>query len=61
MFISNDNSCGWIDYINRRKNINKLKNDLKCDYLVVGAGFTGLSAARKLGQICKNKNLTRKF
>ena len=57
MFISNDNSCGWIDYINRRKNINKLKNDLKCDYLVVGAGFTGLSAARKLGQICKNKKI----
>ena len=27
------------------------------DYLIVGAGFTGLSAARKLGQIAKNKKI----
>jgi len=57
MLISNDNSCGWIDYKNRKKNINQLSQDLKCDYLVIGAGFTGLSAARKLGQIYKNKKI----
>ena len=57
MLISNDNSCGWIDYKNRKKNTNQLSQDLKCDYLVIGAGFTGLSAARKLGQIYKNKKI----
>jgi len=57
MKIFNDNSCGWIDYENQRSNIKKLSNDLSCDYLIVGAGFTGLSAARKLGQIAKNKKI----
>ena len=57
MKIFNDNSCGWIDYKNQRSNIKKLNKDLSCDYLIVGAGFTGLSAARKLGQIAKNKKI----
>ena len=57
MKIFNDNSCGWIDYNNQRSNIKKLDNDLSCDYLIVGAGFTGLSAARKLGQIVKDKKI----
>ncbi len=57
MKIFNDNSCGWIDYKNQRSNIKKLNSDLSCDYLIVGAGFTGLSAARKLGQIAKNKKI----
>ena len=57
MKIFNDNSCGWIDYKNQRSNIKKLSNNLSCDYLIVGAGFTGLSAARKLGQIAKNKKI----
>ena len=57
MFVLNDNSCGWIDYHNRRKNIIELNKDLRCDYLIVGAGYTGLSAARKLAQINKNKKI----
>jgi len=57
MEILNDNSCGWIDYKNKRTNIKKLSDDLICDYLIIGAGFTGLSAARKLGQIDKNKKI----
>ena len=57
MKIFNDNNCGWIDYSNRREEIKKLEKDLSCDYLIVGAGFTGLSAARKLGQIRKNKKI----
>ena len=57
MKIFNDNSCGWIDYKNQRSNIKKLNKDLSCDYLIVGAGFTGLSAARKLGQIVKDKKI----
>ena len=57
MFVLNDNSCGWIDYHNRRKNIIELNKDLRCEYLIVGAGYTGLSAARKLAQINKNKKI----
>ncbi len=34
-----------------------LNNNIKCDYLIIGAGYTGLSAARKLSEINKNKNI----
>ena len=51
MEIINDNSCGWIDYQSRRLKINTLNQNLQCDFLIVGAGFTGLSAARKLSEI----------
>ena len=57
MEIINDQSCGWIDYKNRRSNIKVLNQNLKCDYLIIGAGFTGLSAARKLGELNKNKKI----
>ena len=57
MEIINDQSCGWIDYKNRRSNIKVLNQNLKCDYLIIGAGFTGLSAARKLSELNKNKKI----
>ena len=57
MEIINDNSCGWIDYDNRRSKIKTFNNNIICDYLIVGAGFTGLSAARKLAEVDKNKNI----
>ena len=30
---------------------------MHCDYLIIGAGYTGLSAARKLSEISKNKKI----
>ena len=57
MKIVNDSNCGWLKQLPKRKNINVIKEDLKCDYLIIGAGFTGLSAARQLGEIQKNKKI----
>ena len=55
----NDKNCGWtIPFLNRL-NIKVLSKNLFADYLIIGAGFTGLSAARKLAQIEKNKNSGR--
>ncbi len=51
MELINDNFCSWINDLNFRENTKSLKNDLSVNWLVVGAGFTGLSAARKLGEI----------
>ena len=51
MQITNDNSCGWINDLIPRSNIQSIKGNHDCEWLVVGAGFTGLSAARKLGQL----------
>ncbi len=57
MQVTNDNTCGWINDLVPRINIKSLKCNQDCDWLVVGAGYTGLSAARKLGQLHSNKKI----
>ena len=57
MDIVNDNSCSWINDLNSRNNIQILSSNLDCEWLIVGAGYTGLSAARKLGQIYPNQKI----
>ena len=51
MEVINDSSCSWINDLNPRNNIQILTSDLNCEWLIIGAGYTGLSAARKLAQI----------
>ncbi len=49
MSLSNDRGCSWINDLNPRSNINTLQSKEDCEWLIIGAGYTGLSAARKLG------------
>ena len=58
MGVSNDKFCTWINKLNPRTNIQTLSKDLECEWLIVGAGYTGLSAARKLAEIYPNKTIT---
>ena len=51
MQIVNDNGCSWIKDLNPRLNIEVLEKNEDCEWLIVGAGYTGLSAARKLSQL----------
>ena len=51
MQIVNDNGCSWINDLEPRSNIKTLKKNEECEWLIVGAGYTGLSAARKLGKL----------
>ena len=51
MDLQNDNSCSWINDLNKRTNIKILDENKSCDWLVIGAGYTGLSAARKLSEL----------
>jgi glycine/D-amino acid oxidase-like deaminating enzyme len=51
MHVVNDNNCGWINDLNPRTNIKSLSTNEDCDWLIIGAGYTGLSAARKLSQL----------
>jgi len=57
MEIVNDQTCFWINDLSKRIVADKVKNYLECDWLIIGAGYTGLSAARKLGQLHPNKKI----
>ena len=57
MQVINDNGCSWINDLTPRSNIKVIEKNEKCEWLVVGAGYTGLSAARKLGQLYPNKKI----
>ena len=57
MKIINDNGCGWLNQLPKRINFKSLNTDLTCDYLIIGAGYTGLSTARKLSEIDVNKKI----
>ena len=51
MIIENDKNCGWINDLTPRINIKSIESNEDCDYLVIGAGYTGLSAVKKLREL----------
>tara|TARA_B110000914_G_scaffold215466_1_gene219396 strand:+ start:55 stop:1359 length:1305 start_codon:yes stop_codon:yes gene_type:complete len=57
MKIVNDKFCPWINDLQPRPNINSINKNKICDWLIVGAGYTGLSAARKLSQLNPNQKI----
>jgi glycine/D-amino acid oxidase-like deaminating enzyme len=57
MNVLNDKTCSWINDLIPRTYIKTLKSNEDCDWMVVGAGYTGLSAARKLGQLHPNQKI----
>ena len=57
MEVVNDNGCSWIHDLSARSNIKTFSSHLNCEWLIIGAGYTGLSAARKLGQLYPNQKI----
>ena len=57
MNVVNDTGCSWINDLGRRSNIKNLDKNKSCDWLIVGAGYTGLSAARKLSELQPNQKI----
>ncbi len=57
MSIINDNNCSWINDLIPRTKINTLQSNTDCEWLIIGAGYTGLSAARKLSQLHQNQKI----
>jgi glycine/D-amino acid oxidase-like deaminating enzyme len=57
MEVTNDNGCSWVNDLIPRTNIKSLQSNEDCDWLIIGAGYTGLSAARKLGQLYPNQKI----
>ena len=57
MELINDKECSWINNLSSRINIKTIVKNEDCDWLIIGAGYTGLSAARKLAQIYPNQKI----
>ncbi len=57
MQIANDQSCSWIQDLEPRNNIRSLNSNETCDFIIIGAGYTGLSAARTLGKANPNSKI----
>ena len=57
MKVINDKTCAWINDLETRTDYKILSKDQECDWLIVGAGYTGLSAARKLSEIHPNQKI----
>lgn len=49
---------GWNAILPSRAATPALEHDIECDYLVVGAGFAGLSAARRIAQLEPGASIT---
>tara|TARA_B100000029_G_scaffold179578_1_gene177121 strand:+ start:594 stop:1898 length:1305 start_codon:yes stop_codon:yes gene_type:complete len=57
MKVINDDGCSWINDLSPRTNIKILSSSENCEWLIIGAGYTGLSAARKLSQLNPNQKI----
>ena len=57
MQIINDKSCLWINSIKSNSSSIEINKNEECDWLIIGAGYTGLSAARKLGELHPEKRI----
>lgn len=54
---NNDNTCGWHEILAPRSANKSLQGQIKADWVVVGAGYTGLTAARSLAILHPNKHI----
>ena len=61
MNLVNDNKCSWINDLNPRNNLKSISSNISSEWLIIGAGYTGLSAARKLGQLYPNQQIILHF
>ena len=53
----NDQTCGWTQALPSRSSNTSLQGEHLADFVIVGAGYTGLSAARKFAQLNPNANI----
>ena len=54
----NDHTCGWTQALIVCEPKPALMGEYSADFVVVGAGYTGLSAARKFAEINPNAHMS---
>lgn len=52
-----DSSCGWYAALPQQPACKRLQGEQRANYAVIGAGFAGLAAARRLGELLPNKRI----
>ncbi|AQZ33387.1 oxidoreductase [Pseudomonas sp. LPH1] len=52
-----DSSCGWYAALAQQPACKRLQGEQRADYAVIGAGFAGLAAARRLGELLPDKRI----
>jgi len=52
-----DHECGWLSALPAREPKPSLRGERRCDYAVIGAGFAGLAAARRLAELRPQANI----
>ncbi|TRO35025.1 FAD-binding oxidoreductase [Pseudomonas sp. ALS1131] len=52
-----DSSCGWYAALAQQPACKRLQGEQRADYVVIGAGFAGLAAARRLGELLPDKRI----
>ena len=53
----NPGPSAWNDLLPKRKILPRLEGNLTSDWLIVGAGFAGLSAARRIQKEAPNDSI----
>jgi len=51
------NDCGWYKNLPQREPNASLKGSVEADIVIIGAGFTGLAAARRLAELAPDKHI----
>lgn len=54
---NDDKSCGWYSVLTPAEPATKLVGQQKADYAIIGAGFAGLAAARRLAELKPNARI----
>lgn len=54
---NDDKTCGWYDVLPPATPARHLVNQHKADYAIIGAGFAGLAAARRLAELKPNTRI----
>ena len=52
-----DSSCGWYAALPQQPACKRLQGEQRADFAVIGAGFAGLAAARRLGELLPDKRI----
>lgn len=52
-----DSSCGWYAALPQQPACKRLHGEQRADYAVIGAGFAGVAAARRLGELLPDKRI----